>query len=197
MEENNSIANRIMKELLDLAKIFLICFVIVFLLTHYVAKPIRVEGSSMYPTLKDGELGITNVFGVKFQQVSRFDVVIIFNEERGEHWVKRVIGLPGDTLESKNDVLKINGKVVDQFFLNQDYVKDMQKEGQFTSDFGPVTLGDDEYWLMGDNRIRSEDSRIHGPFKESELVGKDVLIIFPFDEFQYVHNTGESQSGEK
>lgn len=145
----------------------------------------------MYPTLKDGEFGITNVFAVKFQSVSRFDVVIIYNEERGEHWVKRVIGVPGDTVESKDDVLKINGKVVDQFFLNQAYVNDMKKEGQFTSDFGPVTLGDDEYWLMGDNRIRSEDSRIHGPFKESELVGKDVLVFFPFDEFQYVHNTGD------
>lgn len=195
MEETKSLSQRILKELFDLAKIFVICFVIVFILTHYVVKPIRVEGSSMYPTLKDKELGITNVFAVKFQSVSRFDVVIIYNEERGEHWVKRVIGVPGDTVESKDDVLKINGKVVDQFFLNQSYVKDMQKEGNFTSDFGPVTLGDDEYWLMGDNRIRSEDSRIHGPFKESELVGKDVLVIFPFDEFQYVHNTGESQSG--
>ncbi len=191
MEETKTLSQRILKELLDLAKIFVICFVIVFILTHYVAKPIRVEGSSMYPTLQDGQLGITNVFAVKFQNVSRFDVVIVYNEERGEHWVKRVIGVPGDTVESKDDVLKINGKVVDQFFLNQTYVKDMQKEGNFTSDFGPVTLKEDEYWLMGDNRIRSEDSRIHGPFKESELVGKDVLVFFPFNEFQYVHNTGD------
>lgn len=191
MEETKTLSQRILKELLDLAKIFVICFVIVFILTHYVAKPIRVEGSSMYPTLQDGQLGITNVFAVKFQNVSRFDVVIVYNEERGEHWVKRVIGVPGDTVESKDDVLKINGKVIDQFFLNQTYVKDMQKEGKFTSDFGPVTLKEDEYWLMGDNRIRSEDSRIHGPFKESELVGKDVLVFFPFNEFQYVHNTGD------
>ena len=191
MEETKTLSQRILKELLDLAKIFVICFVIVFILTHYVAKPIRVEGSSMYPTLQDGQLGITNVFAVKFQNVSRFDVVIVYNEERGEHWVKRVIGVPGDTVESKDDVLKINGKVIDQFFLNQTYVKDMQKEGNSTSDFGPVTLKEDEYWLMGDNRIRSEDSRIHGPFKESELVGKDVLVLFPFNEFQYVHNTGD------
>ena len=133
MEETKTLSQRILKELLDLAKIFVICFVIVFILTHYVAKPIRVEGSSMYPTLQDGQLGITNVFAVKFQNVSRFDVVIVYNEERGEHWVKRVIGVPGDTVESKDDVLKINGKVIDQFFLNQTYVKDMQKEGNFTS----------------------------------------------------------------
>lgn len=191
MEETKSLSQRILKELFDLAKIFVICFVIVFIITHYVAKPIRVEGSSMYPTLKDGQVGITNVFAVKFQSVSRFDVVIVYNEEREEYWVKRVIGLPGDTVESKDDLLKINGEVVNQYFLNQTYVKDIKKEGNFTSDFGPVTLGEDEYWLMGDNRIRSEDSRVHGPFKQSELVGKDVLVFFPFNEFQYVHNTGE------
>ena len=103
MEETKTLSQRILKELLDLAKIFVICFVIVFILTHYVAKPIRVEGSSMYPTLQDGQLGITNVFAVKFQNVSRFDVVIVYNEERGEHWVKRVIGLPNETVHYNPD----------------------------------------------------------------------------------------------
>lgn len=193
MEEQNSLGKKIIKELWDLLKIFIICFVVVYLLTNFVAKPIRVEGSSMYPTLKDGEIGITNVFAVKFGEVSRFDVVIIYNEERSEHWVKRVIGLPGDTIESKNDVLYINGEAVDQFFLDQSYIAEFQKDGLFTNDFGPVTLNDQEYWLMGDNRIRSEDSRIHGPFSEEELVGKDALILFPFDEMGIVSNSGEAE----
>lgn len=193
MEEQNSLGKKIIKELWDLLKIFVICFVVVYLLTNFVAKPIRVEGSSMYPTLKDGEIGITNVFAVKFGEVSRFDVVIIYNEERSEHWVKRVIGLPGDTIESKNDVLYINGEAVDQFFLDQSYIAEFQKDGLFTNDFGPVTLNDQEYWLMGDNRIRSEDSRIHGPFSEEELVGKDALILFPFDEMGIVSNSGEAE----
>lgn len=193
MEEQNSLGKKIIKELWDLLKIFIICFVVVYLLTNFVAKPIRVEGSSMYPTLKDGEIGITNVFAVKFGEVSRFDVVIIYNEERSEHWVKRVIGLPGDTIESKNDVLYINGEAVDQFFLDQSYIAEFQKDGLFTNDFGPVTLNNQEYWLMGDNRIRSEDSRIHGPFSEEELVGKDALILFPFDEMGIVSNSGEAE----
>lgn len=193
MEEQNSLGKKIIKELWDLLKIFIICFVVVYLLTNFVAKPIRVEGSSMYPTLKDGEIGITNVFAVKFGEVSRFDVVIIYNEERSEHWVKRVIGLPGDTIESRNDVLYINGEAVDQFFLDQSYIAEFQKDGLFTNDFGPVTLNDQEYWLMGDNRIRSEDSRIHGPFSEEELVGKDALILFPFDEMGIVSNSGEAE----
>lgn len=193
MEETKNIARRIFTELFDLVKIFVICFVIVYLVTNFVSKPIRVEGSSMYPTLKDGEVGITNVFSVKFQGVNRFDVVIIYNEERGEYWVKRIIGLPGDCVESKDDVLYVNEQPVDQFFLDEEYVADVQKEGLFTSDFGPVKLGEDEYWLMGDNRIRSEDSRIHGPFHARELIGKDVLILYPFDQIQYVHNTGDAE----
>lgn len=193
MEEQKSLGKRIVMELLDLLKIFVVCFVVVYLLTHFIAKPIRVEGSSMYPTLKDGEIGITNVFAVKFGEVSRFNVVIIYNEERGEHWVKRVIGLPGDRVESKDDVLYINGEVVDQFFLDQSYIAEFQKDGLFTSDFGPVTLKENEYWLMGDNRPFSDDSRNNGPFTREELVGKDALILFPFDEMGLVTNDGEAE----
>lgn len=192
MEEQKTLGQKILYEVLDIAKIFVICFVVIFLITNFLVKPIRVEGSSMYPTLKDGELGLTNVFGVKFQSVNRFDVVILYNEERKEHWVKRVIGLPNDVVEAKDDILYINGEAVDQTFLDESYVEDTKKQYQsnFTSDFGPITLKEDEYWLMGDNRVRSEDSRMHGPFKESELVGKDVLILFPFNELKYVHHDG-------
>ena len=190
--ERNQLGKRILLELFDLLKVFVICYIVVIVLTNYVVKPIRVEGSSMYPTLKDGEFGLTNVFSVKFQSVNRYDVVIIYNEERGEYWVKRVIGLPGDTVESKKDILYINDKPVEQQFLDQSYVQSMQKEGQFTSDFEKVTLQEGEYWLMGDNRPRSEDSRIHGPFKDSELVGKDVMILYPLDEMKYVQYSEET-----
>ena len=190
--ERNQLGKRILLELFDLLKVFVICYIVVIVLTNYVVKPIRVEGSSMYPTLKDGEFGLTNVFSVKFQSVNRYDVVIIYNEERGEYWVKRVIGLPGDTVESKKDILYINDKPVEQQFLDQSYVQSMQKEGQFTSDFEKGTLQEGEYWLMGDNRPRSEDSRIHGPFKESELVGKDVMILYPLDEMKYVQYSEET-----
>lgn len=190
--ERNQLGKRILLELFDLLKVFVICYIVVIVLTNYVVKPIRVEGNSMYPTLKDGEFGLTNVFSVKFQSVNRYDVVIIYNEERGEYWVKRVIGLPGDTVESKKDILYINDKPVEQQFLDQSYVQSMQKEGQFTSDFEKVTLQEGEYWLMGDNRPRSEDSRIHGPFKESELVGKDVMILYPLDEMKYVQYSEET-----
>ena len=108
--DQNQLGKRILRELFDLVKIFVVCYIVVMALTNFVVKPIRVEGSSMYPTLKDGEFGLTNVFSVKFQSVDRYDVVIIYNEERGEYWVKRVIGIPGDTVESKKDVLYLKDR---------------------------------------------------------------------------------------
>lgn len=190
-KEPPSMTKRFVKELIDLIKIFVICMISVYLLTTFIAKPIRVDGSSMYPTLESEEVGITNVFAAKYMGISRFDVVIIHNDEADEYWVKRVIGLPNDTVEVKDEILYINGEAVEQPFLDTDYVKDIQKDTVFTNDFGPVVLAEDEYWMMGDNRYRSEDSRVHGPFKESEIVGKDVFILYPFNKIKMVRNTGE------
>lgn len=191
MEQQEPLGKRIVKEILDLVRIFIICFVSIFLITQFIVKPIRVEGSSMYPTLEDGEIGLTNVFAVKFLGISRYDVVIVYNTERDEHWVKRVIGMPQETIEGKDDIIYINGEPIEQAFLDEAYIKNAVGEEQFTSDFGPVTLAQDEYFLMGDNRYRSEDSRVHGPFKESEITGKDTLILFPFNKFKLIRNTEE------
>lgn len=174
-------------ELLDLLKTFIICFVCVFVITTFLAKPVRVDGRSMYPTLEDGEIGIMNVFSAKFQDIDRFDVVVVYNEEKKENWVKRVIGLPGDTIYAKNDVVYVNGMAIDEPYLNSTYVKQIQNRGDmFTGDFDKVTLGDDEYFLMGDNRIVSHDSRKVGPFKREDIKGKGVMVIFPFTKIKLV-----------
>lgn len=188
-EVKESLGKRIWKEVIENAKIFIYCFIFIYLLTSFVIKPIRVDGRSMYPTLSDGDVGITNVFAAKFLSVSRYDVVIVHNEQRDENWVKRIIALPHETIEGKDDVIYINGSPIDQPFLDTPYVNDIKKTGLFTTDFGPYTMGEDEYFLMGDNRILSEDSRAHGPFIGDDIVGKDALIIYPFKHWNYVHNT--------
>ncbi|MCR0153794.1 signal peptidase I, partial [[Clostridium] innocuum] len=104
-------------ELLDLVKTFVICFVCIFLLTNFVVKPVRVDGRSMDPTLEDGEIGLMNVFSAKFQDIERFDVVVVYNEEKKENWVKRVIGLPGDTIYAKDDVVYVNGMPIEEPYL--------------------------------------------------------------------------------
>lgn len=188
-EEKQPLEKRLVKELWEMVKIFAICLVTVFLITTFIAKPVRIEGSSMYPTLEDEEIGITNVFSARFLGIERGDIVIIKLNEADEHWVKRVIGMPGDTISAKDDVVYVNGKALDESYLNKKYVKSVRSAGnQFTSDFDEVKLKDDEYFLMGDNRIRSEDSRRHGPFTQDEIIGKDVLIIYPFDKIKVVKN---------
>ncbi|MDE6475227.1 MAG: signal peptidase I [Erysipelotrichaceae bacterium] len=185
--ENQTFKQKIKKEIFDLIKIFVICFVSVYLLTTFLIKPVRVEGNSMYPTLIDGEIGLTNVFAAKFMDINRYDVVIAHNEEEDEYWVKRVIGVPHDTLYVKDDKLYINGEEQEERFLNEEYVHSFQKNGVFTDDFGPITLQGDEYFLMGDNRPKSKDSRQHGVFKRNDITGKGIFILFPFDKIKVVN----------
>lgn len=104
------------KELLDYAKTFVICAICVYLFTTFIAKTVVVVGSSMYPTLEDGEFGITNVFGAKFLDINRFDIVIVYIEHLDEYWVKRVVGLPGETISCKNDRIYIDGQEIKQPF---------------------------------------------------------------------------------
>lgn len=179
----------IVYELLDLLKTFVICFICVFLLTTFVIKPVKVDGRSMYPNLEDGEIGLMNVFSAKFMDIERFDVVVVYNEEKQENWVKRVIGLPGDTVFAKDDVVYVNGLPIDEPYLDNNYVNQIRDQGNvFTEDFEKVTLGEDEYFLMGDNRVISYDSRNVGPFKRDDIRGKDIYVVYPFNKMKIVGN---------
>ena len=150
----------------------------------------------MYPTLKDGEFGFTNVGGVLLNGVERGDIVVVTMEEEGQktHWVKRVIGLPGDTVSCVNDVVYINGKVLDETkYIAPDYRQSLvDKFGYFNKvpdadntnvvDFEEVILKDDEYYVMGDNRPYSKDSRYVGPVKKSQIFAKKMLVLLPISD---------------
>lgn len=176
-------------ELLDLLKTFILCAISVFLLTTFVIRPVRVDGKSMYPTLEDSEIGLMNVFSAKYLGIKRQDVVIVHNDRANEEWVKRVIGMPGDSVYAKDDVVYVNGIALEEPYLNTEYVKSIRSRGDhFTQNFEKVTLKDDEYFLMGDNRIESYDSRMVGPFKKNSFRGKDVYVLFPFNKMNIVGN---------
>jgi len=172
----------------DFGKSLLFSIVFVVLFTTLIAKPIRVNGSSMYPTLVDKELGFSDVLTYKLMGVDRFDVVIVYVDQLKEYLVKRVIALPGETVEVKDDILYIDYKPVSQSFLNEDYVALMKTQtGQnFTSSFGPLTVPEGEVWLMGDNRPNSSDSRRFGTFPINKIVSKSALILYPLDRIRIV-----------
>lgn len=155
----------------------------------------------MYPNLQDGEYGFTNLIGLRLHAPDRGDVVVVTMEDDVDgdgtleetHWVKRVIGLPGETVEAKNGIVYINGEPLDESgWLDPDQQQEILDEiektygrdyGPFTSDFGPVTLGDDEYWVMGDNRPHSKDSRDPsvGAVSLDQIYGDGILILYPFN----------------
>ncbi len=170
------------KELVSLVKTFLVSFIIVYVISNFIAKPVRVDGSSMYPTLKDKELGFSLILNSK--QLERFDIVVIKIPvgSKSKLIVKRIIGLPNETVEIMNNDIYINGEKVNQEFLDLDYVLSQSSNGVFTRDIEAIKLGDDEIYVLGDNRVNSQDSRYYGPFKTDAVVSKGVFVFYPFNE---------------
>ncbi|MBO6047157.1 MAG: signal peptidase I [Erysipelotrichaceae bacterium] len=163
--------------------ITMIIIVVVFMLViTYVTIPIRVNGDSMMNTLYDGDITLMNGLVVNEKSIHRFDVVVVKMEDF-PLLIKRVIGLPGETITYKNDVLYVNGEVVEENFFDQDFVSSqmaLHSRQVYTNDF-TVTLEDDEYFVLGDNRIDSADSRILGAFKIDQIRSRKGLVIYPFD----------------
>ncbi len=172
-------------DIIDTIVTVVVTFVVALVVTRFVVAPVRVDGTSMNPTLLNGSIGFSNIISYRINSVDRFDIVVARVDEKGINIVKRVIGMPNETISFVNDTLYINSTPIDQYFLDEDYTKAEALKsylGQFTNDF-TVTLGEDEYFLMGDNRIVSQDSRYYGPFHLDEITSKDIFIIYPFDRF--------------
>lgn len=186
----------LLEDILGFIKVFVVSAIVILLFVNFVAHPVRVDGRSMYPTLKDGEFGFTNVGGVLLNGVERGDIVVVTMEEEGQktHWVKRVIGLPGDTVSCVNDVVYINGKVLDETkYIDPDYRQSLvdkfvyfnkvpNADNTNVEDFEEVKLKDDEYYVMGDNRPYSKDSRYVGPVKKSQIFAKKMLVLLPISD---------------
>ncbi|MCP8616020.1 signal peptidase I [Salirhabdus salicampi] len=134
-----------------------------------------VEGASMYPTLENGERVIFNKAVYLVSEPDRGDIVII--QRPTKNYVKRVIGLPNDTIEIRDHVLYINGEPDEQLYLGEEEI-------QATADYGPVDVPPENYFVMGDNRSISKDSRNGlGFIEESEIIGRSEIVIYPFHEF--------------
>lgn len=165
---------------LQLVRIAILGTLIFMVVATCLFRPIQIQGESMYPTLTNREVGVTNIIGRYVTKIKRFDIVTVYNEAEGKTLAKRVIGLPGETIQYRDDNLYINGQIVAETFLDSSYVATQtnDKDIQFTSDYGPITLKDDEYFLCGDNRRVSKDSRLLGPFKADAILSDGIFIIF-------------------
>lgn len=154
---------------------YVIVIVIIILIKSYVVSPIRVNQTSMYPTLHDKDIMLLNKIGYRFKDIERFDIVVFQYE--GEYLIKRVIGLPGENIEYKGNNLYVNGKKVEENFTKE-RTSDFQLE-----ELGTNKVPEDSYFVVGDNRINSKDSRSIGFISKEQIVGKSHFIIFPFNRF--------------
>ncbi len=173
--------------IIEFIKSLVISVVFVFVLTQWIIKPIQVNQSSMYPTLKDQQLGFSNILMYQLFGLNRFDVVIFYAPQIDDYLVKRVIALEGETVEFKDNILYIDGIAYEENFINEQYKADiMDQFGYFNRDFGPLTVGEGEVFLVGDNRMYSVDSRDYGAFQVSDIICKDVIVFYPFNEIHFV-----------
>jgi signal peptidase I len=157
---------------------------IVLIVRTFLFSPYIVEGASMDPTLHNHE----KIFVNKLTSINGFnrgEIVIIEGPE--ENYVKRIIGLPGDQIEMKNDQLFINGEQVKETYLSDNLKVADQMGIHLTDDFDTVQVPDNCFFVMGDNRLVSMDSRNGlGLIKEDNIVGKIEFVYYPFTEFRSV-----------
>lgn len=147
---------------------YIVIVIAVVLIRTFIITPIKVNGTSMYDTLEHKDTMILNKIDVKINKLERFDIVVI---ETGDTYIiKRVIGLPGETIKYQDGKLYINGKKM----------KDPYYKNENTNDFESVKIPKNHYYVLGDNRSDSIDSRIIGPVSLGNIKGTTKLIIFPF-----------------
>ena len=181
--------------ILDFARLILITVVAAMVILVFVARKEEVRGTSMYPTLVEGESVIINMAANYVGEIKRFDVVVAREYRSDDLWVKRVIGLPGETISYREDVLYVDGKAMEEPFLDKKYVEQVKKSANklyFTQDYISKKLGKNEYLLVGDNRNESLDSRNDavGPFQREQSAARGGFVYQPFSKARYVGNGG-------
>jgi signal peptidase I len=148
----------------------------------FLYQPVKVEGTSMAPLLSDQERIFINKFVYRFEPIQRGDVVVFWYPlDRTKSFIKRVIGLPGETVEIRRGVVYVNGKVVPEPYVPPQY--------EDLSDFGPMRVPKDNYFVMGDHRISSNDSRVFGSVPNRFIYGRAVFAYWPVDHFGSLSGT--------
>lgn len=175
-------SHKILKELLSTGLYLLSIFIVTWLIVTYVGQRTEVEGESMEPMLQNGDNLITDKITYRFRDPERFEIIVFpFKYEEATYFIKRVIGLPGETVWIDEDgSIYINGEV-----LEENYGKEVIRPDRIGRAAEPITLGEDEYFVLGDNRNDSSDSRTEmvGNIKKSDILGRAFMRIWPLNKF--------------
>lgn len=169
----------VIKELVGWIVSILLIVAVSYLIVTFVGQRTQVSGSSMETTLSDGDHLIVDKISYRFREPQRYEIVVFpYRYEKNTYYIKRIIGLPGETVQIVDGYIYINGKQLDEHYGNEK----IEEAGMAAE---PVTLGEDEYFVMGDNRNNSQDSRVSdvGAIHRDELMGRAWIRIWPLDQF--------------
>lgn len=175
-----SVMREVLEDLLDLALVLIVTFLII----NYVGQRTQVNGGSMEPTLQNGDNLITDKISYRFREPERFDIIVFPVDDgsgKSVYYIKRIIGLPGETIRIEPDgSILVNGEK-----LNEGYGKEIIRADNRGRAEQDVLLSEDEYFVMGDNRNNSSDSRFEtvGNVKREEILGRAWMRFWPFSKF--------------
>ena len=170
------------KEIMDVVIYFGGIFLLTFLIVTFVGQRTEVSGSSMYDTLENGDQLIVDKLSYRLGNPERFDIVVFLEDPTDKtYYIKRIIGLPGETVQIIGSGIYINGELLEE---NYGY-EPIKKAGRAAQE---ITLGEDEYFVLGDNRNNSQDSRkeVVGNVKRSQFMGKAFIRIWPLTGFGFL-----------
>ena len=170
--------NKAMKEMISTLVYLLGVLCLTWLVITFVGQRTEVDGSSMEPMLSDGDNLIVDKITYRFSSPKRFDIIVFpFKQEKNTYYIKRIIGLPGETVQiDLQGNIYINGEV-----LEENYGREVILPENVGVAISPIVLGEDEYFVMGDNRNNSRDSRaeVIGNIKKADIVGRAWVRIWP------------------
>ena len=182
MAENDKEEKITAKEVLSLVIYFAIVIIAMFLIIHFVGQRTEVSGTSMENTLNDGDNLIVDKISYRFRDPERFDIIIFpYQYEEDTYYIKRIIGMPGEKVQI------IDGEVyIDDELLGENYGAEVMVNPGIAAQ--PIVLGEDEYFVLGDNRNHSSDSRDPsvGILKREDLIGRAWVRIYPFNKMEVI-----------
>lgn len=184
-EAEKNAEKNVMKELFGWILYLLLVVGLTYLILTYVGQRTRVSGHSMETTLSNGDNLIVDKLSYRFSDPKRFDIIVFpFKYEENTYYIKRIIGLPGETVQVTDGCAYINGELLESDI----YGAELMEDSGIASE--PLTLGEDEYFVLGDNRNHSSDSRDPsvGILTRKDLLGKAWVRIYPFDKMGVIRH---------
>lgn len=166
----------------EVVEVVVLALLIVIPIRVFLFQPFSVDGSSMEPSFYDGDYLIVDQVSYRFRAPERGEVIVFRPPiDNSRPFIKRIIGLPGESLETVEGSIRVTDREGEEFFLEEDYLSRGGEERSFS-----VVLGEDQYFTVGDNRSHSYDSRFWGAISRDSIIGRAALRLFPFNRVEII-----------